>query len=119
MRLLVVLPLQNILQKLSRVAFCHSGNLFRRSGRYNTPPGCSTFWTNIDQIISHLDHIKVVFDHNYRITLIHQLVQHVEQHPHVLEMQPRGRLVQDVERPARITFGQLRREFDPLALSTG
>ena len=60
-----------------------------------------------------------MFDHNYRITLIHQLVQHVEQHPHVLEMQPRGRLVQDVERPARITFGQLRREFDPLALPAG
>ena len=64
-------------------------------------------WSEIDNMICGFDYIKVMFDHHHRVALFDQLVQHVEQLAHVFEMQPRRRLVEDVERAAGIPLGQL------------
>ena len=38
---------------------------------------------------------------------VHQAVEHVQEHPDVLEVEPGGGLVQDVEGPAGIPPGQV------------
>ena len=63
-----------------------------------SPPESPPFGPKIDDPVSGLYHFKIVFDHNHRVPGIHQLVQHLEQLAHIFEMQPRGRLVQDVKR---------------------
>src|SRR5205823_4191807 len=50
---------------------------------------------------------------------IDESMQHLEQHPHVLEVQSRRGLVEDVERATRVPFRQLGREFHALRLAAG
>ena len=56
---------------------------------------------------------------NDGIALIHQTIQHAQQHPNILKMQSGSRFIEHIQRLARIPLRQLRRQFHPLALSTG
>ena len=56
----------------------------------------------------------MMLDHHHRIPQVHQAVQHVQQLAHVLEVQPRGRLIQDIERLAGLPPAQLARQLDAL-----
>ena len=58
-----------------------------------------------------------MLDDDHRVADAHQELQHVQQAARVFEMQPRRRLVQDVERAAGAPAGQLLRELDPLRLA--
>jgi hypothetical protein len=58
-----------------------------------------------------------VLDHDDRVALIDQLVQHFQQLGDIVEMQARGRFVEDVERAAGRAPGQLLGELDPLRLA--
>jgi len=66
-----------------------------------------------------LDDVEVVLDDDDRVAGIAQLVQHLQQQVDVGEVQPRGRLVEDVEGAAGVALGELERELDPLRLATG
>jgi hypothetical protein len=46
-------------------------------------------------------------------------VQHLEQQVDVVEVQARGRLVEDEERAAGVALGQLERELHALRLAAG
>ena len=46
-------------------------------------------------------------------------MEDIQQLAHVVEMQPGGRLIQDIERLARPFFHQLARQLDPLRLAAG
>ena len=70
-------------------------------------------------MIRHLDDVQIVFDDQNRVSLVPQLKQNLEKLADVLQMQSRGRFVQNVERmPARYP-GQFRGEFHPLGFSAG
>ena len=58
-----------------------------------------------------------MFDDDDRIAAVDELVQHLQQQTDVLEMKPRRRLIQDVERAARVALRKLGRELDALALA--
>ena len=64
-----------------------------------------------------LDHVQVVLDDDDRVALVHQQVEHVQQPARVFEVEPRRRLVQDVERPAGAAAGQLPGQLHPLRLA--
>src|SRR5690606_22123140 len=66
-----------------------------------------------------LDDVKVVFDDQHRIAAVDQLVQHLQQHFDVAEMQAGGGLVQDVQRAAGAAARQFLRQLDPLRLAAG
>ena len=61
--------------------------------------------------------IQIVFDHHDRIALIDQFMKHFQQLSHILEMQTRRRLVQDIERAPRAPLRQLFRQLHPLRLA--
>src|SRR6185437_15240036 len=77
----------------------------------------TTLGSEIDDVIGCLDDIEIVLDHEDRVATIHQRVQNLEQHAHILEVQTRGRLVQNVESASRVPLGQLGRKLDALRLS--
>src|SRR5439155_592258 len=63
--------------------------------------------------------IEVVLDHDDRVARRDESLQHLEQLADVLEVQPRGGLVQHVERVARRPLVELRGQLDPLGLAAG
>jgi hypothetical protein len=60
----------------------------------------AAFGTEIDDPVGGLDDFEIVLDHDHRVALVDQFVQHFEQLGDVVEMQAGGRLVEDVERAA-------------------
>jgi hypothetical protein len=53
--------------------------------------------TQVDHPVRGLDDVEVVLDHHDRVARVSQAVQHVEEQPDVVEVQARGRLVEDVQ----------------------
>lgn len=99
---------------MPRVTFWALSHLVRRTRYQNLTTFFSALRTNINQIIRHLDDIEVMFDDQDRISSLNQFIQHVKKQTDILEMQSRSRLIQDVERMSRVSFGKFRREFDTL-----
>ena len=58
-----------------------------------------------------------MLDHHDGVALLDQPVQNLQQEAHVLEVKPRGRLVQDVERAASIPLGELGGQLYALRLT--
>ena len=56
----------------------------------------------IDNPIRGLDHIQIMFDHQHGVAEVHQALEHVEQLPHVVKVEPGGGLVEQVERTPRL-----------------
>src|SRR5438034_6763836 len=61
----------------------------------------------------------MVLDDQHGVTKIDQAVQHVKQLAHVVEMQSRRWLIQDVQRAAGLAFGKFARQFDALGFAAG
>ena len=59
-----------------------------------------------------------MFDHDHGVALFHEFVQHVQQLAHILEMQPRGGFVQDIQGATRGAAAQLLGQLHPLRLAT-
>ena len=104
----VTVPLKpHLPQKTSRITLLDGGHLVRRTRREHPSARRTAFGTDIDDPVGDLHHVEVVFDDDDRVSAVDQLVQHVDQLADILEMEPRSRLVEDIERAARIAF----REF--------
>ena len=64
-----------------------------------------------------LDHVEVVLDHDHAVACVHEPLEHLQQPLDVGEVQPGGRLVEDVEGPAGGHLRELGGELDPLRLA--
>src|SRR5277367_286834 len=89
---------QRLLQIDARVAARVPDDLLRRALRDDLAAGVAAFRAHVDDPVGGFHDLEVVLDHNHRVALVDQLVQHFEQLRDVVEMQAGGRLVQDVER---------------------
>ena len=74
--------------------------------------------TDVDDVVGGPDRVLVVLDHDQRVAEVAQPDERVDQAPVVALVQTDRRLVEDVEH-ADQTRADLRREPDPLRLSTG
>ena len=88
-----------------------------RARGHDPPAPLAALRAQVDDPVGGLDDVEVVLDHDHAVALVHQPVQHLEQQPHVLEVEAGGRLVEDVERAAGVALGQLGGELDPLGLA--
>src|SRR6266702_1237624 len=82
-------------------------------------PGGAALRTHVDDPVGALDDVEVVLDDDHRVARLDQTIEHVQQPPRVLEVEPGGGLVEDVERPAGADPRQLARELDALRLAAG
>ena len=80
------------------------------------PPSPPSGPRSIDPV-GGLDDVEVVLDHDHRVAVVAQPVQHAQQQVDVVEMQARGGLVEDVERAAGVALGELERELHALRLA--
>ena len=67
----------------------------------------STLLTKVNYIISHLDYIHVMFDHNNRVSPVDQLIQNLQQNPDIFKMKSGSRFIEYV----KCLSGILAREF--------
>ena len=68
-------------------------------------------------MIRRLDDVEIVLDDDHRIAAVYEPLQDEEQLVDVRRMQPRRRLVEDIERLSRAAPRQLRRKLDALRLT--
>ena len=66
--------LQITLEVLTGIAAFHSGNLFGGTLGYDIPALIAALGTQVDDMISGFDHIQIVFDDQYRIAGLYQLL---------------------------------------------
>ncbi|MNC34463.1 hypothetical protein D3C75_828980 [compost metagenome] len=94
-----------------------TAHLLRRAGHQDAATTGAPFRPQIDDPVGGFDDVQVVLDDDYGVAPIPQLVQHLEQLLDVVEVQTRGRLVQDIEGLAGVALGELPRQLDPLRLA--
>ena len=75
-------------------------HVFRRAGHDDFAAAIAAFGPQVDDPVGGLDDFEIVLDHDDRIALVDQFMQHFEQLPHVMEMQAGRRLVEKIERAA-------------------
>ena len=82
-----------------------------------SPPRSPPSGPEVDDPVGRLDDVEVVLDHEHGVAGVDQPLQHHEQLAHVVEVQPGGRLVEDVERPPGAAPLQLARQLHALRLA--
>ena len=70
-------------QELARVRLIRRGHLFGGAAGDHQPSSVAALRSEVDDVVGRLDHVKVVLDHQNRVSPVHQLLKHVEQHLHV------------------------------------
>ena len=74
---------------------------------------------HVDDPVGALDHVEVVLDHDHAVARLDEAPQNVQQPLHVGEMEPRGGLIEDVQRAPGGDLGQLRGQLHALGLAPG
>src|SRR5439155_12582724 len=108
--------LQHLAEELSRMGALRLRDLLGRPRRDDAAAQLSALGAEIDDPVGRFHDVEIVLDDDDRIPLVHQPVQHFQQQPHVLEVQARRRLVEDIQRATRVALGELRRQLDTLRL---
>ena len=99
------------------MAFGDARDVFRRALRHDAAAAIAALGAEVQDPVGGLDHLQIVLDHHHGVARVHQGVQHFQQLAHVLEMQARGGLVQDVERPPGGAAGKFLGKLDALRLT--
>ena len=88
-----------------------------RAGRDELAALVAALRAEVDHPVGLLDHVEVVLDHEHRVAAVDEPLQHLEQLLDVGEVEPRRRLVEDVERLPGRDLRQLGRELHALRLA--
>jgi hypothetical protein len=113
------LPRQHWLEILPSIALRIAGDLLGRAFGDHLAPAVAALRPHVDDPVGGLHHFQILLDDDHRVALVDQLVQHVKQLRDVVEVEPRGRLVEDVERAAGRAARQFLGELDALRLAAG
>src|SRR5690348_13977926 len=100
---------------------CNLSDLFRRPLSDDPSARRTGFRPHIDDPIGPLDDIQVVLDDHNGVSGVDQAIQYVDEHSDVVEVQPGGGLIQNVELPtlALSGLGQLAGDLETLRFTPG
>ena len=70
-------------------------------------------------MVGALDHVQVVLDDHHRVPRVHQALQDLQQLAHIVGVQARGGLVQDIDGAAGGALRELGGQLYPLGLAAG
>ena len=99
------------------MAFSLCSHLFRCARSNHSTTVFAAFGPNVDEVVAHFQHVEVVLDDHHSVALVHEFVEHIDEQLDVLEMQARGRLVEDVQGASRADPCQFGGEFDALCFA--
>ena len=91
-------------QKLTGIGDRVSNQLLRCSAGHHLSPFLTPFGTKVNDIISGLDHLHVMFDHDYCITPIGQSIENVEQSLDICKMEPSRGFIENIDRLSRLAL---------------
>ena len=94
-------------------------DFFGGAGDDELAAGFAAFGADFDDPIGGLDDIEVVLDHQHRVAVVDEVVEHLEQQFDVGEVKSGGWLVEQVESATGGLLYELAGEFDPLGLAAG
>src|SRR5258708_19684410 len=104
-------------QKLTCIGLRTGRDLFGGSLAQYLPTALATLWPQIDHIVSGLNHIQVVLDHQHSMPCIHEAVQAFQQMLNIRQMEARGRLIQNIENlSSPLPLAQFLGQLYPLGL---
>ena len=83
------------------------------------PAARAALGPEVDDPVRGLDHVEVVLDHEHRVAVVDQPVEHLEQLLDVGEVEAGRRLVEEVERLPGRAPRELGRQLDALRLAAG
>ena len=83
-------------QMLGRVAARLPGDLLGRPFGNDLAAARAALGTEVDDPVGGLDHVEIVLDHDDRVAVVAQSMEHRQQHFDVVEMQARRGLVENV-----------------------
>ena len=95
---------QHRLEVLSRIAPRLPCDGFRSPRRDDFAAAVAAFGAQVDDPVGGLDDFDIVLDDDHRVALLDELVQHLEQLAHVVEVQAGRGLVEQVEGAAGGAF---------------
>src|SRR4051812_10218327 len=93
--------LQNLREVLAGRCVLDPGDLLRSAGTDDPSTLVAAFGTELDDVISRLDDVEIVLDHDNCVAAVDETVHQMQQLGDVIEVQTGGRLVEDVQRLAR------------------
>src|SRR5512138_1074467 len=111
------LAFENAFQIAASVRGLVRCDLLGRPRRDDCAAAVSALGTEIDDPVRRLDDIQVVLDHDDTAAFVAQTLQHAEQLFDVVEVQPSGGLIKNVERPSGRAFRELLRELYALCFA--
>ena len=117
-QLLQKLHAEFFFQKFRRMSDAFLDHLLRSAGKQKLSAALSAFGTHLHNVVSHLYHVEVVLDDNYRVAAVYKFVQNIHQHSDVFEMKSRRWLVEYVERLSGVALGKFGCQFYALALAS-
>src|ERR1019366_4732038 len=95
----VSISVQDTRQILSRIRPRQLRDRFRRPSPYHLAPTASALWPQIDHPIRSFDHFQIVLDDHNRSPCFNQTPKGRQKFADVVKMQPRCRLVENVQQP--------------------
>src|SRR5258708_18598191 len=113
----LALLLEKCLEVLAGVALRNRGDILGSPGGDDRASASPALGAEVDDPVSGLDDVEVVLDDEYRVAAPDQAMEDVEQQANVLEMQPGGRFVENVERAPSVSLRQLGRQLHALCFT--
>ena len=92
-------------------------DLLGRAFRHDPAAGGPTFGAQVDDPVRVLDHVQIVLHDEHRIAPVDESLQQSDQAPHVVEVEARRWLVQQIEAASRRPLREFGRQLDALGLA--
>ncbi len=105
------------MQILSSITPFAQHHFLRRALAYDLSAPIAALGTHVDDIVRHLDDVKVMLDDENGVTLVDEFVQHIHQHLDVLKVQARGGLVKHIKGLARVAHSEIDVQIDEICLA--
>ena len=94
-------------------------DFLRRAGRDDGTAAAAALGAKVDDIVSTLNDVEIVFDDDDRVTRIDKLVQDLDQAVDIRDVQAGGRLIEDIDSLPGVAAGQFIGQLDALRFAAG
>jgi len=84
-----------MLKKFGSVTVTAFQELFGCTGKYKVSAVLTPFLPKVNNVIGHLDHIHVMFDHYHGVTPVDQFVENIQENPYIFKVKTCCRLVKN------------------------
>jgi hypothetical protein len=103
---------------LGSIAILYREDLVTRTCEYEIASLVATLRSDVDDSVSIGDDVEIVLDDEYRVSFLYETIEDIEELLYIGEVEPRGWLIEDIERLSCRSLGEVECELDTLRLSS-